>query len=833
MCNFPAVGAILMSKGRVLAACAAIVALSVLLPAPLAAQEADAAAAYRTVVDRYCVACHNARQLTAGLDLDGLDLGAVGDHAAVWEKVVRKLRGGLMPPAGRPRPDRDTYVRFASWLETELDRASAEAPNPGRPVLHRLNRVQYGNAVRDLLGIDSAHAASLVPPNASTHGFDNVAAVLGVDPTLIERYLSAARKISTLAVGDPAAGPAPVTYRAPADLTQNDHLDGMPFGTRGGIRARHHFPVDGEYVISAKLGRNVHELIRGLNDRHTVEFSVDGKRVGLFPIGGLGAGTGERPDYDSTRHGGYRTADFDVRVPVRAGLREVIVTFIKTSAAQIEDRPPTLVGVPLQGPALRQPFRKAYIHYFEDGLPYFTRMDIAGPHDVTGPGDTESRRRIFVCYPARPADEASCAREIAASLARRAWRRPLNAGDVDELLQFYEAERNRGGGFEAGIRMVVRAVLVSREFLFRVEPDPAGVAPDAPYQLGAQALASRLAFFLWSSIPDDELLQRVEDGTLVEPAVLETQVRRMLADDRATALVRNFAGQWLHLRNLQFAQPHPLYYPDFDDNIRQAMRRETEMLFETILREDRNVAELLTADYTFLNERLAQHYGIPNVHGSHFRRVQLTDEARRGVITHGSILTVTSHPTRTAPVLRGKWILENILGTPPPAPPPDVPDLLEKNEEGRVLSMRERMEQHRANPICASCHAQMDPLGLSLEPFNAVGEARTRSESDGPIDASGVMPDGTEFDGPSGLRSLLAADSERFVHTVIEKLLTYALGRGLEHYDAPAVRAILREAARDDYAFSSIVLGVVRSVPFQMRMSSDAPAPESTAAARR
>ena len=822
-----------MGTGRIIGACGVVAALCTAPQAALAAQENDGAAAYRAVVDRYCVACHNTRQLTAGLALDSLDLGAVGERADVWEKVVRKLRGGLMPPAGRPRPDKDTYVRFASWLETELDRASADAPNPGRPVFHRLNRVQYGNAVRDLLGIDSAHAAALVPPNASTHGFDNVAAVLGVDPTLIERYLSAARKLSALAVGDTAVRPVPATYRAPADLTQNEHLDGMPFGTRGGMRARHHFPVDGEYVITAKLGRNVHELIRGLNDHHTVEFSIDGRRVGLFPIGGLGAGTGERPDYDSQRHGGYRIADFEVRAPVKAGLREVVATFLKTSAAQIEDRPPTLVGVPLQGPALRQPFQKAYIHYFEDGLPYIIRIDIEGPHAVTGLGDTESRRRIFVCYPARPAEELSCAREITASLARRAWRRPVDGGDVDQLLRFYAEERQRGGGFEAGIRMVVRALLVSREFLFRVEPEPEGVAPGAPYRLGARELASRLSFFLWSSIPDDELLERAEDGTLLESGELERQVRRMLADDRSRALVENFAGQWLHLRNLQFAQPHPLSYPDFDDNIRQAMRRETELLFETIMREDRNVAELLTADYTFLNERLARHYGITGVHGSHFRRVQLGDQTRHGLIAHGSVLTVTSHPTRTAPVLRGKWILENILGTPPPAPPPDVPDLQEKNEEGRVLSMRERMEQHRANPVCASCHAQMDPLGLALEPFNAVGEARTRSESDGPIDASGVMPDGTAFDGPSGLRSLLVADSERFVHTAIEKLMTYALGRGLEHYDAPAVRAILREAARDDYAFSSIVLGVVRSVPFRMRMPSDAAAPDTPVAARR
>ena len=820
-----------MTTRRLLRAALPVAAACAVLVAPLRAQPDDPGQAYRAVVDRYCVACHNARQLTAGLDLDALDMTAVGDHAEVWEKVVRKLRGRLMPPAGRPRPARETYERFASWLETELDRAGAAAPNPGRPVFHRLNRAQYGNAIRDLLGVDGEFAASLVPPNASTHGFDNVAAVLGVDPTLIERYLSAARRISALAIGDAQARPAPVTYRAPADLTQDDHLDGMPFGTRGGLRVRHHFPVDGEYYIRAKLGRNVHELIRGLNDHHEVEFSLDGERLAAFPIGGLGPGTGERADYDSHRHGGYRTADFEVRVPVTAGLREVIVTFPKTSAALLEDRPPTLVGVPLQGPALRQPFVKAYVHYFEDGLPYITRLDIEGPHGVTGPGDTESRRRIFVCRPARAADERACAGDIAAALARQAWRRPVGDEDVAELLQFYDAERGRGGGFEAGVRMLVRALLVSREFLFRVEQEPAGVAPGTPYRLGARELASRLSFFLWSSIPDDELLARVEDGSLRDPAELERQVRRMLADERSRALVENFAGQWLHLRNLRFAQPHPLSFPNFDDNLRQAMRRETELLFETVLREDRSAAELLTADYTFLNERLARHYGIPNVNGSHFRRVPLDDQARRGLIAHGSVLTVTSHPTRTAPVLRGKWILENILGTPPPAPPPDVPDLQEKNAEGRVLSMRERMEQHRANPVCASCHAQMDPLGLSLEPFNAVGEARTRSESNGPIDASGAMPDGTTFEGPAGLRSLLAEESERFVHTLIEKLLTYALGRGLEYYDAPTVRTILREAARDDYAFSSIVLGVARSVPFQMRLSSEAPRPESTVAA--
>ena len=823
-----------MSRGRFVLTSCMVAAAVASMAVPLGAQHADpSAATYRTLVDRYCVTCHNERTLTAGLALDTLHLGEVGDETETWEKVVRKLRGGLMPPAGRPRPDRESYDQFASWLETELDRAGADNPNPGRPVLHRLNRTEYGNAVRDLLAVDSEYAASLVPPDASTYGFDNVADVLGVSPTLMERYLSAARKISRLAVGDPTIRPTPTTYRPTIDLTQDDHLDGLPFGTRGGMLVRHHFPVEGEYFIRAKLGRSIHELIRGLNDAHEVEISLDGAKLESFAIGGLGAGTAERADYDSKRHGGYKQADFEVRVPVEAGPHEVIVTFLKTSAAQLEDRPPTLVGSPLMGPALRQPFLKSYIHYLEDGLPYVTRVDIEGPYAITGPGDTASRRRIFVCDPVQRADEEPCAAEIIATLVRRAYRRPISDGDVEALLRFYEAERSREGGFEDGIQMAVRALLVSREFLFRVERDPAGIAPGTPYRLNDRELASRLSFFLWSSIPDDELLEVAEADQLSDLAVLEQQVRRMLVDVRSEALGRNFAGQWLHLRNLQFMHPHPLSFPNFDDNLRQAMRRETELLFESILREDRSVAELLTADYTFLNERLARHYGIPNVYGSHFRRVTLTDQMRHGLLTQGSILTVTSHPTRTAPVLRGKWILENILGTPPPAPPPDVPALEETSSEGEVLSMRERMAQHRANPVCASCHAQMDPLGLSLEPFDAVGKARTRSESNGPIDASGVLPDGTEFDGPSGLRKVLASEPERFVHTAIEKLLTYALGRGLEYYDAPTVREVLREAGRNNYSFSSIILGIVDSVPFQMRMSSGDPSSEGAVAAPR
>ena len=784
---------------------------------------ASSAGPSRVLLDQYCIACHNQRIKTAGLMLDTLDLDRVGEKADVWEKVVRKLRTGAMPPAGARRPDKVTVEGFVSQLETALDRAAAADPKPGRPSLHRLNRTEYANAIRDLLTLD-VDASSLLPADDSSYGFDNIADVLGVSPTLLERYLAAAQKVSRVAVGNPAIRRSVATYRAPLDLTQEDELEGMPPGTRGGLQFTHQFPLSGEYAFKAKLGRNVHEVIRGLSEQHELEVSLDGVRIQVFQVGGGGLSREER-------HGQFRQADFEVRAPVTAGPHVVTVTFLKRGSAQLEVASPGEGGSYVA--ALRPPFLRSNIDPYnvDESLPYIAQVLIDGPFGATGTGDTPSRQRIFVCRPAGRADDQRCATQILTTLARRAYRRPVTQSDVAPLLRFYEATRRDGEGFDRGIETALRALLVQPEFLFRFERDPAGLAPGAVYRLSDLELASRLSFFLWSSIPDDELLMVASKGQLRERAVLEAQARRMLADARSQSLVTNFADQWLQLRNLQFTS---MLYHDFDDNLRKAMRRETQLLFESMLRENRSVVDLLTANYTFVNERLARHYGMPNVQGSHFRRVTLSDDSpRRGLLGQGSILTVTSYGSRTSPVVRGKWILENILGTPPPPPPPDVPPLKEETEGGKALSMRERMAQHRSNPACATCHVQMDPLGLALEPFDFVGRYRTRSEANEPIDASGALPDGTKFDGPTGLRMALVNRSDAFVHVMTERLLTYAVGRGLEHYDAPAIRAILRQSARSQYALPSIILSVVQSLPFQMRQVLDRPAAATTAAAGR
>ena len=774
-----------------------------------------AATPERELLDRYCVACHNERLQTAGLELDNADVTHVSADPGLWERVVRKLRAGAMPPAPRPRPDGATYARFIERLETELDTAAAADPNPGRTeAFHRLNRAEYRNVIRDLLALD-VDVAELLPADDGSYGFDNIAGVLGVSPTLLERYLSAAKQVSRLAIGNPDLPPTALTFRRSADDAQDARLAGLPFGTRGGMAIPYNFPVDAEYQIRVRLSRDTADNLAPFTDRHELDVSLDGEHLQTFTVGEPAPEGAARnsPEYLEWRTRQRRVDEnWVLRVPVPAGPRTLRVAFRKKTSAYAE--------------TLRQPYLRPYTNTTGGDTryqPYLESVVITGPYEASDAPptvETPSRARIFTCRP-EAGDEAAgreCAREILSVLARRAYRRPIVERDLDVLLRFYE-DGLRDGGFEAGIELALRRLLAGPEFLFRVVRDPADVEPGVNYPLTGLELASRLSFFLWSSIPDDELLDAAVAGRLHEPEVLEAQVRRMLADERAAALVENFAGQWLYLRNVPALAPDENRFPDFGEALRRAMERETELFVESVMREDRSVLELLTADYTFVNERLARHYDIPNVYGSHFRRVTLPDATRRGLLGHGSILAATAYPTRTSPVLRGKWVLENLLGTPPPLPPPDVPSLEETTGAGRPLSMREAMEQHRANPVCASCHRLMDPPGFALEQFDAVGKYRTHNEASAPIDASGVLPDGTVFEGAAGLRDALLQRPDLFVTTLTEKLLTYALGRGVEHYDSPAIRAIVRDAERDDSRFSSIILGIVESVPFQMRRS--------------
>ncbi len=763
---------------------------------------ADAAA----LLDRYCVTCHNDSLRTAGLTLEALDAGDPGARAETWERVVLKLRAGMMPPPGRPRPDRATYDRLASFLEAGLDRAAAAEPDPGRSdALRRLNATEYRNAIRDLLDLE-IDVAALLPADDSSAGFDNVG-LGGLDPGRMERYLSAAQKVSRLAVGSPVRSAVADTFIVPSDLNQDRHVDGLPFGTRGGATFRYNFPVDAEYEVRVELGKSWNSnRVGGLREPHDVVITLDGEPVRVLTVEPRSRRDPSRASLDLYDQPD-RTADahLAVRLPVAAGARTVGTAFVSQGSAVVERH--------------RQPFLKVHITVGGDQRtqPAVYSLTITGPFDATGPGDTPSRRRIFTCRPAPGGqDERACAEDILATLAGRAYRRPVTRGDLDTLLDFH-AEGSAAGGFEAGIEMALRRLLVSPEFLFRIERDPEAAAADHAYHVTDLELASRLSFFLWSSLPDDELLAVAGDGRLREPGVLERQVRRMLADPRAASLVTNFAAQWLYLRNLPAVSPDFIVFPDFDETLRRALRRETELFFDSIMREDRSVLDLLSADYTFVNERLARHYGIPNVYGSHFRRIALPPGSPRGgLLGQGSILAVTSYATRTSPVVRGKWILENLLGTPPPPPPANVPALSEEGSDA-VLSMRERMVQHRRNPVCASCHAIMDPVGLSLENFDAIGRWRERTDGFEPLDVTGSFPDGTAFAGAGGLRDTLLDRSDQFVRTLAGKLLTYGLGRAVEHYDMPAVRAIEREAAADGYRFSALILGVVKSTPFQMR----------------
>jgi mono/diheme cytochrome c family protein len=792
---------------RTILFCVAWVSLAAL---PVASQQTPApASAHRSLINRYCVTCHNEKLLTAGLTLDTADVDAVSRDAEVWEKVVRKLRAGAMPPAGLPRPNPAAYDSFTTYLERELDRAAEANPNPGKTGIRRLNRTEYANAIRDLLAIE-IDGEPLLPADDSRYGFDNIGDVLTVSPLLSERYLTAARKISRMAIGDPLFGPVAETHDVPKYLYQDAQMSpDLPFGSRGGVAIRHHFPLDGEYVIQIRLQKNHREFIRGLAEPHQLDVRLDGAMVRRFLIGGEIKGR-SAPVFSTAAEGDVpqelyeRNADdaLKVRFPAKAGTRLVGVAFLEEDEA-------------VEGPFQQRMTQYDFTQY-KGGKPAVARVTISGPYDVIGVGETPSRRRIFVCHPISGADEEPCARKILFALAHRAYRRPVTEEDGKTLLSLYHEGHSRAG-FEAGIEAALERILTGPEFLFRVERDPSDAAPGTAHGVSGLELASRLSFFLWSTIPDEELLKLAESGKLKEPGILEQQVRRMLTDSRSKALVTNFAGQWLYLRNLRSVSPDPEVFPYFDDNLREAFRQETEMFFESMLREDRSVVDLLDADYTFVNEQLARHYGIPNVYGSHFRRVKLSDENRKGLLGQGSILTVTSYANRTSPVTRGKWVLENILGTPPPPPPPNVPALRERNASGKTLSMRQAMEQHRANPVCAACHRVMDPLGFALENFDGTGRWRT-TDAKAAIDPSGTLPDGTPFEGLVGLRKVLREKrSEQFVLTVTERLLTYALGRGVEYSDAPAIRKIMREAAPSHYRWSSLILGITKSMQFQMR----------------
>jgi mono/diheme cytochrome c family protein len=758
----------------------------------------------RELVNKYCVSCHNEKLKTAGLVLDRPALDRISSSAETWEKVIAKLRSRAMPPPKLPRPDNATYDKVAVYLESEIDRAAATHANPGHQAsLHRLNRAEYANAVRDLIAVE-VDPQAMLPPDAQAFGFENNAEALSMQPALLDRYVSAASTIARRAVGDSTMPPAFVRYGAlkgnandQTYLRQTDRLgEDFPLGSKGGVAARHYFPVDGEYILKIRLQRAWDSEIRGLNVPTQFEIRVDGARVWQTTLGG-----GKAPTKTFLYDG---DEGLQVRVPVKAGLHLVMATMLKTDAGEPEGPGP-------------------------DRLPLFSRASdngtspiaiasllIGGPYGGQVPADSPSRQLVFACRPASSADELPCATKIVSGLARRAYRRPVDDDDVETLLSFYKRGR-AAGTFDDGIRAALERVLVSPDFLFRIEADPAGAAPGAPYRVSDVELASRLSFFLWSSIPDDTLLDLAIRGKLHEPAVLEQQVSRMFADPRARkSLVDNFFSDWLETRNVWLLNPDGTKFPFFDDNLRSAFVTETELFLNAQLKENNSVTDLLTSNETFLNEQLARHYGISDIYGSHFRRVILTDANRFGLLGKASVLAVTSYTTRTSPTIRGKWVLENILSAPPPAPPPNVPSLESSNKDGKPLSVRQMLEMHRANPACASCHARMDPLGLSLENFDAIGRWRT-TDAGHDIDASGVLLDGTKVDGPRELREALMSQKMQFVNTVTDKLLTYALGRGLEYYDAPTIRVIDREAAGDSYRWSSLILSIVRSAPFQER----------------
>jgi len=759
-------------------------------------------ASERVLLNQYCVVCHNQRLKTAGLELDKLDTSHVADHAEKWEMVVRKLRAGMMPPAGMPRPAWNTYESMVSWLEGELDKnASTHLPPPG---LHRLNRTEYANAIHDILDLD-IDPAKYLPTDDSTRGFDNIAGALSLSPALLEGYTTAAAKISRIAMGD-VNEPALTTYRVASDTTQDYHIEGLPFGTRGGLMVQHEFPADGDYVFK------VFPINKGLMDGNRafgeitgekLELLVDGERVHLY-------------DWDKEVasgkpvHGG--TAD--IHFQVKAGEHTVGVTFLATQLAPSQDLDEHFLRSTIETGGL--PGFKFY--------PHVGKIEILGPFKPAGASDSASAKRIFVCHPTAPAQETACAKKIVDTLARHAFRRPVTQQDTETLMTFYQQGRN-DGNFDTGIERALQRILADPEFVFRKEAEPPNLGPGQTYRISDLELASRLSFFLWSSVPDDELIDVASRNKLHEPAVLEEQVRRMLADQRADRLVINFAGQWLNLRALATWSPTVSVFPDFDDNLRLAMRKETELFVGSIVHEDRSVLDLLNANYTYLNERLAKHYGFPGVYGSDFRRVEWTPDfdMRRGLLGQASIETVSSYPQRTTPTVRGKDIMQIFLGVSPPDPPPNVPALKDQGAAihgGAKPTMRQQMEMHRKHEPCATCHKIMDPIGFSMENFDAVGHWRT-SDNGSPINADGVLVDGSKLDGVEGLRAALLKYSPQFVRVVTEKLFIYALGRGTEYYDMPLIRSIVREAAAKNYRFSSLILGIVKSEPFQVNQKEE------------
>jgi hypothetical protein len=752
-----------------------------------------AAAAPAAVIDSYCADCHGADNPKGGLNLEAIESQGIASHSEAWEKVIRRLRGRQMPPMGKKRPGEDLYGSAISKLAGSLDRAAQDKPNPGRTdTIRRLTRTEYQNAIRDLLAID-VDVSTLLPGDDTAHGFDNVT-VGNLSPTLLDRYVTAAEKISRLAVGGTQRVPGGDTIRIRPDITQEDHVEGLPLGTRGGALLHYTFSRDGEYEIQIRLTRDRNEFVEGLHEKHDMEILLDRQQVQSFVVQPPPGGKDHQHVDDHLK----------CRITVKAGPHDLGVTFAKNPSSLVE--------------TTRQPYNAHFnMHRHPRLTPAVYQISITGPFKDDGPGDTPSRRRILVSHPSSADEEEACAKTTLATLMRRAYRRPVIDDDVQRILPFYREARAQAD-FDAGIESALSVILVSREFLFRVEQPPAGTPSGAVYKISDLDLASRLSFFLWSSIPDDQLLSLAEKGELHRPQVLAEQTRRMLADQRSRSLVTNFAAQWLHLRNLESITPDGRLFPDFDDNLRQAFRYETEQLVDEVIHQDRSVLDLLKSDHTWVNERLAKHYGIPYIYGTRFRQVQLAPETHRGgLLRQGSILTVTSYATRTSPVIRGKWIMENLLGTPPPPPPADVP-ALEDNTVSASLPMRQRLMQHRANPACASCHALMDPVGFSLDNYDAIGQWRTLEEGL-PVDATGGMPDGSTFSGVDGLEAALLKHPDDFVNTLAEKLLTFALGRGVEYYDGPAVREVVRAARANDYRFSSIIEAIVNSPPFQMRTS--------------
>ena len=776
----------------------------------------------RTTINQYCLACHNDTLSTANVSFQNIDLSDLSAHGALPEKVLSQLRNRRMPPMEMPKPNEDTYNELVEWLETEIDNLASSNPNPGRTdTFHRLNRAEYANAVRDLLSIEVDVEELLPADDIDAYGFDNMADVLTVSPALMERYLSAARKTARLAVGENPLGPASETYEVPILLNQADRMnDDLPFGSRGGVAMNHYFPVSGKYDLSLRLHRNYVNYIRGMGSRHEIEVRFDGSLIKTFQIGG------EEPDvlqapasYGGNQFGDreweeymlFADSNLRLRFDAEAGPHIVGVSFVRRFTEP--------EGV-LQPP---QSVFAAAVNEMRDGDAAIEVAQITGPFEPSGPGSTPSRDTIFICRPVRSdaSSEETCAIEILSSIAHKAYRRPLQQLDLDTLLSFYHMGRQDGRfGFDAGIQLAIERILISPDFLFRVEQDPQNIGSGSDYQLTDLELASRLSFFLWSSIPDKELLELAEQGQLQNSEILERQTLRMLKDPKSKALVENFAGQWLYLRNLPSLVPDAVEFPEFDENLRAAFRQESELYFESLLRDNRSALDLLGAGYTFLNERLAIHYGIDGIYGSHFRKVNLEGESakqRGGILGQGSLLTATSYANRTSPVLRGKWVLTNILGTPPPPPPADVPDLPETGEDGQPATIRDRMIQHREDPNCAVCHLPMDPLGLALENFDAIGRWRDTGEADLPIDASGQLPNGTQFYGLEGLREILLDRSNEFVGTITEKMFAYAIGRPPEYFDKPTIRQITRSAALDNYRWSSIIAEIVKSAPFRTR----------------